>query len=277
VRDDPDHPPASDRRTTEELIAAALDASRPDNEARWGAIHTLHFRGSRAELDAALALTRSPSAEARSTAAHILGQLGQEDRTFLDESVDALIALLDDPSPDVISDAAVALGHRGDPRADAALLERRTHPDPEVRFGVAFGLSGLAEPATLLGLIGLSRDPDRDVRDWATFQLAQQSEADTPAMREAFVARLDDEDAEVRGEALVGLAKRKDARVIAALRREFERPQTTDLPLEAAAAIADPSLVPVLEGWWIRLGADQQGFFGHRYSLAIAACSDTTC
>jgi HEAT repeat protein len=91
-----------------------------------------------------------------------------------------------------------------------------------------------------------------NVRDWATFGLGSQIDLDTPRIREALCARLNDPDPITRAEAFVGLARRKDEGVlsplIAALGStqldEFDPRQ--DLVLEAAWEIADPRLLPAL-------------------------------
>ena len=64
----------------------------------------------------------------------------------------------------------------------------------------------------LAALIALSADDDLDVRDWATFALGTLSEDDGAPLRDALAARLDDEDEDVRLEAVHGLALRGDAR-----------------------------------------------------------------
>jgi HEAT repeat protein len=92
-------------------------------------------------------------------------------------------------------------------------------------------------------------DKDSEVRDWATFGLGGLGDFDSPKIREALFKNLSDEDEDVREEALVGLARRKDPRsvpeVISALKDKdraaraveaanFLLDRTTDL-LESAS------------------------------------------
>ncbi len=99
------------------------------------------------------------------------------------------------------------------------------------------------------------------MRNWATFGLGSQITIDTPAIRDALYQRIiseveDDQDdtiAEIRGEALLGLAIRKDQRVIEPLIAELESGCVGRLSVEAALAIGDNRLYPSLmklQDWW---------------------------
>jgi HEAT repeat protein len=81
---------------------------------------------------------------------------------------------------------------------------------------------GHDEPLAIQSLIELTKDEDARVRDWATFALGQQVDADTPSLRDALIERLTDSDDDARGEALIGLARRGDRRLIPALIDELE-------------------------------------------------------
>jgi HEAT repeat protein len=63
-------------------------------------------------------------------------------------------------------------------------------------------------------LIRLSSDDADEVREWATFGLGTILSLDTPEVRSALFARLDDTSAIVRDEALVGLARRRHHGVV---------------------------------------------------------------
>jgi len=159
----------------------------------------------------------------------MLGQLGvrfgQTNRAFHEETMALLLALLDhEQDPSVLSSIAIALGHRQDPREIAPL-----------RFGVVLGVSRYEDEQAIQTLIHLSTDADAEVRDWATFGLISQIEVDTPAIRAALFARLSDEDADTRGEAMVGLAHRHNVRVVDPLLHDLEAGDAGSLLLEAAA------------------------------------------
>ena len=126
------------------------------------------------------------------------------------------------------------------------LTALRTHPSADVRFAVATALAGFDDDRAIAALIALTTDPDTDVRDWATFALGSQTDADSPRIRTALLERLADDDADTRGEALVGLARRHDERVVGPLLAALEAGAHGSLILEAASEIADPRILAPL-------------------------------
>ncbi|WP_194863358.1 HEAT repeat domain-containing protein [Myxococcus sp. AB036A] len=240
-------PEHGDEGSTEELIQVALEGDE-DDERAWDAIRTLHCRGTRDVLDAAIQLLGTSSAKARGRGADILGQLGAGNPVFSGERGEALLDLLRrEREPLVLLSAGVALGHMVEPRALTELIGLANHPAAEARYGAVHGLAVLDAPEAVEALIQLSADEDRDVRDWATFGLGTlQEEIDTPRLRDALAVRLGDEDPEIFGEALVGLAARKDPRAVGAVHAALCGNPVTVYALEAAASLGDPSFYPLL-------------------------------
>jgi HEAT repeat protein len=233
----------------QELIALSLQGD-PEDEAAWAAVRELHQRGGKEVFEAAVQLLRSPSPKERARGADILGQLGG--RKPAPELVsrcadEVLAALAMEQDARVLNAMGAALGHLRDARAVPALQPLKDHLDADVRMGVVLGMAPHRDATALQTLIHLSRDPDADVRDWATFSLGRLAEdVDTPELRDALFGRLTETQADIRGEALVGLALRKDPRVLEPLRRELEGDRIQVLAVEAAQALEDPSLLPLL-------------------------------
>ena len=138
-----------------------------------------------------------------------------------------------------------------------------------MREATAHALGGRDEPAAIDALRLLTTDADRDVRNWATFGLGSQCESDSSEIRESLVARLADDDGEVRGEALVGLARRRDERAVAAIGAELARPEVTMLAIEAAALMPSRAFVTRLRALW-NSGPD------HETLRALEACEAAT-
>lgn len=257
--------------TTAEIIELAY--SNQDEEEYWSHIAILHQRGTICEFEAAKELCRSADPIKREIGADILGQLGWSERRFQGESVEILIGLLTDPGEDVVASAAFSLGHRNDPAAIPELVKLIHHPNDRVRFGVTTGLSCHEDSQAIEGLIELSKDDDEEVRNWATFGLGTQIETNSPEICNALLARLSEENQEIRGEALVGLARRKHPDAIKYIIKELNGQVVNVLILEAAALLESPELYPLLIKWKNVEGEDDSAYFEDELEDALKACS----
>jgi HEAT repeat protein len=110
------------------------------------------------------------------------------------------------------------------------------------------------------------------VRNWATFAIGQYTDLDSPDLREALLARTKDEDAEVRGEALIGLARRRDARALPLVRAELDGEFHGGWAVEAAEILAEPGLGPILESLYERIDPADREFFRQSFRHALDAC-----
>jgi HEAT repeat protein len=242
----------ADPRPTHELISTAL--TEPDEHRAWEAVTVLHFRGNWEVLEAARQLCRSECPQERRLGADILGQLGVPERTYPDQCVEMLLEVLEHEQDEgVLHAVGVALGHLNDRRGVASLVRLKNHASWQVRYAVVFGLSCLVDDRAIQTLIELSSDEDEVIRDWAPFGLARQIDPDTQEIRDALVKRLTDTDPETRAEALAGLARRGDERVIEPLIKELSSDCVARLVVEAAETIGDPRLYPAvlqLKAWW---------------------------
>lgn len=254
-----------------ELIKAHRDWLQ--RGAEWSEAMTVFCsRGSQEEFDLAKVFAGSRDALDRRAAADLLGQLGGERQTFREDSIEILLGLSTGDSDEVTSSALFALGHRGSKRGARRGLELVRHPCADVRLGVVNVLSGHTDPDSIAAMIQLAADGDRDVRNWAAFGLGTMCDIDTPELRDALARLLGDDDAEVRGEAMIGLAKRQDPRALAAVERELAGDYLGDWCLEAAESLALPSLLPALYQLKERVHAKSPGEHELSFESAIMAC-----
>jgi methionyl-tRNA formyltransferase len=211
--------PALPDRDLAEVLAAAR-AEWVDEDDEWQPhVCALAARGTRDVLDALVELGTDDDPAMRELAAYVLGQLGPALPTLPEEEAAALREMVArERDPRVLAAIACAFGHLGAPHGEEWLVAHRGHPDEAVREAVAFALGGRRGEAALAALIELSADPAAAVRDWATFALGTLSEADSPALRDALAARLEDPDEDTRLEAVHGLALRGDPRAEAPAR-----------------------------------------------------------
>jgi methionyl-tRNA formyltransferase len=204
-------------RALEELVGLAISEWRSDAE--WAPyLAALAWRGDETVLEAARGLSQRDDPRARAVAAYVLGQLGLPQRSFPADSAAALEALeAREDDPEVLATIASAFGNLGAPYGIETLLRLRRHEDARVREGAADALAGRDDERVFDALVELTSDPEPSIRDWATFALGALSPQDTPVLRDALAARLDDADDDTRIEAVHGLALRGDTRALDAV------------------------------------------------------------
>lgn len=241
------------------LFAETL-AGDYDDDAPWTAIHALHEIGSRAVFDIAAQWLTAPEPMKRVRGAEVLAQLGvgaKRPHAFPEEAGALLAARADaETEPRLRASAITGLGHIARPQTLPAILRAATDESALVRHAVAYALGSFgAVAAAQTCLLTLMRDPDEDVRDWATFGLGLMSDADSAEIRDAFVAGLDDPFIDVRVEAMAGLAKRRDPRVVAPLIRQLDAlPEGLNGVIEAGLDFLGMKDMPA--GWTARDLAD---------------------
>jgi len=230
--------------STHEIIESAL--IEKSGKRYWTYIWELHRRGTKVEFEKAKELTKNLAPMCREIGADILGQLGHARKKFQEQSVRILIKMLADPDPNVIASSAFALGHRNAREAVPFLAKLKNHRKKDVRDGVVYGLLGQQSQEAIETLIDLSKDKTEEIRNWATFGLGTQIDVDTPKIRSALEARLNEKNIEIRGEALVGLAKRRHPNATKWTKKALSEKNPIVLFLEAAETLASPKLYPDL-------------------------------
>jgi HEAT repeat protein len=245
----------NDPPSTEDLFHAALTA--PDEETEDEATTILWYRTSHDVVEVAERFAESPDPDARRIAACVLGRGGYEDAALPEETAAILLRMLENEHvSDVLAAVCTCLGYRRESRAVPMLIKLINHPTAIVRQGVANGFLCQEGEEAIKALITLSTDEDDDVRDWATFGIGSMVDFDTPELREALLSRMSDQHRDTRGEALLGLAKRKDERVMGPLLLEIDSQSVGSLALEAAAEMANPALCPALLRLRAEIGED---------------------
>ncbi|WP_426263958.1 HEAT repeat domain-containing protein [Sphingomonas sp. PWP1-2] len=122
--------------------------------------------------------------------------------------------------------------------------------------------------ANLSKVIGFIADEDAANRDWAAFILGN-LDLDTPEIRSALIAFANDQSERVRAEAIRGLAQRDRTLALPYVRSALANPSATVNIFEAAAIVADPTLVAPLKAF---TGSSDDEWFDELVSEAIAAC-----
>ena len=224
----------------EALFARALVGDFEAEDA-WEAVGTLRLNGNREIFEHAAAWCASDDPLKRARGADILCQLREKSElTFRDESYAQLTRMLEkEQDPVVLNSIIHGLGHLNNAIATPPILRYLDHPDRMIRFAVTCALGSFPNEArSVEGLLKLTSDPDEEIRDWAVFGLGVLGNADSPEIREALLRCLTDANENVREEAAVGPGKRRDKRLVPALRIMLAADDFSVRVGEAAAALA---------------------------------------
>ena len=158
----------------------------------------------------------------------------------------------------VLTSVLIALSFQNCADAIPLVIRFSNHSDPNVRHAVVLVLTTEECPTAMTCLVRMSRDTTNNVRDWATFALGTLFDTDTPEIRVALFDRVADPHDDTRGEAIVGeaivgLARRSDPRVVDWFRTELASDGVGLLAVEATEAIASAKLnqqLLTLQKWW---------------------------
>jgi HEAT repeat protein len=238
------------------LLSRAIKAKTTNS--RWSNISKLRKRPSKELFLKCYDLTKSKVVARRSIGIDILAQFGITPRPFLKETLKLFFELLDkENSPKVLMSLLSAIGHNNDrlTRTQIDKLCSFSNTDNEyVKEGLVFSLLSVDNKNAIDTLIRLSSDRLSHVRDWSTFGIGSQVDRDSKKIREALWKRINDKDQNTKLEALVGLARRKDKRIVDVIRRELNDGEYGTLLYEAITEIADESLLLPLQNQ-LRIGS----------------------
>lgn len=263
--------PANDaRRLWGEALERVVPAWDTEDEDAWDAIVDevilpLQSLGDADLVDDLVAAITAQLPEVRCVAALVLAQYGfRRGRPYAERVTPALAAQAAvEANDDVRRELVRGIGKSEDGQWAPTLRDYAADPSVWVRLVVAQELPGLfrgeeLDEPSIATIFALTRDVEPEVRDWATCALGTLCEVDTPEIRDALRARLDDDrvESDAAAEAAVGLAARRDPVVLPYLRSWLgEQPETVgNLVVEAAGLLGDPALLPRLrelraDGW----------------------------
>ncbi|MEU7000499.1 ankyrin repeat domain-containing protein [Nonomuraea sp. NPDC046570] len=231
----------------EQLVARAIAHRDTDEDAEtwWIVADALGKRGDEETYDALAKLCVSEDAREREFGVDAISQFGFDEgaKPYLERTLPLLRRMATtEGNPQVLRSVLAGLGHQGDRRALPEVLgiigragHMRTMTD-------AIALADVLPPEHAEGLallIAMTVDEDEEVRDWATAGLAK-LDADTPQIRDALAARLEDGDLNTVAEATRGLAERGDPRAEQGVKRvlaESDDDYARDLVTEAATKL----------------------------------------
>ena len=231
-----------------------------DNDEAWLHIETLRKIGTDDVFRIAFEFCRSTLASKRSIGVCVLAQIGDAGLSHQKAIADIIAELIaKEHDTEVVTSIISAISFQNIIAAVPWLIEKSSSADEDIRWRIAWALPlGLVpnDPhydEVISALLRLSRDVEPQVRDWATFSLATQIDDGSELVASALLNRVEDCDFDTRSEALVGLARRADLRVIPYLCNELCSDRVGQLAVESAKILARTELLAPLQKlskWW---------------------------
>lgn len=271
-----------EKEEIDKLFTKAM-ALQTQGKAYWNCIYKLQSLGNRYTFSAAKELCLSGKKNNRLIGINVISQLfttnnpGKENsykRLYRREAVNIIKPFINNRDEDILCAAIYGLAHLHAGNIGRLVGKYSNHKNSEIRFAVAFALGGDQSNTAIHKLIELTRDKAPDIRDWATFGLGNIGEKDNPMIREALFQRVKDRDKDTRYEAMIGLAKRKDLRVIEIIQNEIEAEQPWGYILEAIIEYPRKQYLPALKKHWNKASKKERNekFWYLLLHDAIEAC-----
>jgi len=235
---------------SDERLLVRLTQNKSE-KVRWGTIVILRKRPTEKLFNKCEEFIKSSDSYKRCLGIDILAQLGPSPRPFLQPTLQLYFdTILRETDSEVIMSLLCAIGHNNDDLNDIQVdivSSFAEHKDKEVRKAVVFALLGLTNLRAVDTLIRLSSDKISYIRNWSTFGLGRQIEVHSESINKALWRRVSDKHQETRYEAIIGLAKRRDDRVLPIIAQELEKGEFGTLLLTAVLASEKVEFIPLLQ------------------------------
>ncbi len=235
--------------TTEKLFSRLLN--NKSDRTYWDNISALRSRPDNEVFKKSSELTKSKNPNERNIGIDVLSQLGMTPRPFHKQTMKRFFELLKvETNEKVLGSLLSAIGHNNENlnKSQITLITSfKNHKSIWVKQGLVFAISGIESQQAIDTLTILSNDKTSAIRNWATFGIGTLSERDNIAIRKALFARIKDKHQETKLEAIVGLAKRKDLRVIETIKKELSKGEFGALLFEAIEELNDKQFLPLLQ------------------------------
>ena len=228
-----------------------------------------------AAFDIGMHFLKSPQPGQRAIAADLLGCVAARDPEQRRAVASALVrGLAVEDEYDVAWSMLIAIGPTETPETIPTLCLWATDEDAELRSLAVQSLGMVMAENRHTGdgidaLISAMEDPDDNVGFWATYALGTLVGIDEKNIHTALSKRLFDPNNDIRMEAVVGLARRGDERVVSSIEQALREADVSPRAFDAAIVAANPVLLPALQR------ANRSEVSDEQYEAAVRACTPT--
>jgi HEAT repeat protein len=234
---------------TDDKLLFRLCNNKTD-KTQWDTIRILRCRPSTELFNKCKEFTKSDDPKIRKIGIDILAQLGLATRPFQRQTLKLYFELLKvEKDPEVLMYLLFSIGHNNDKLTKEQIeiiCSFSNYENKMVKEGLVSALGFIDNLEVIEVLINLSNDKSNYIRNWATFYIGQGAR-NNKNIREALWQRVNDKHQETKLEAISGLAKRKDKRVVEVIKRELLEGEYGTLLFEAIVETGDKQFLPLLQ------------------------------
>lgn len=232
----------------EKLISRLINYKT--DKSRWETIRILRSRPSKDLFDKCIELINSNDKKKKIIGIKILTQLGIPPRPFLKETIKIFFNLLkSEKNVDVLFSIFFGISHNNSDLNRNQINLICSFENTEnilIKESLVAALGFIENEKAIDVLIKFSKDKANHIRSWATFYIGQ-VDFDNEYIREALWNRVNDKHQETRMEAIIGLAKRKDNRVLEIINQELTKDDFGSMLFEAILETENKDFIPILQ------------------------------
>ncbi len=232
----------------EKLISRLINYKT--DKSRWETIRILRSRPSKDLFDKCIELINSNDKKKKIIGIKILTQLGIPPRPFLKETIKIFFNLLkSEKNVDVLFSIFFGISHNNSDLNRNQINLICSFENTEnilIKESLVAALGFIENEKAIDVLIKFSKNKANHIRSWATFYIGQ-VDFDNEYIREALWNRVNDKHQETRMEAIIGLAKRKDNRVLEIINQELTKDDFGSMLFEAILETENKDFIPILQ------------------------------
>lgn len=239
------------KKASNDILVFSLSSS--NSMEQLAAARELQLRGGYEVIQLANTFCQNSDYKKRKLGVFILGQINFISEKEEQTAFDILTKLaIEDKSAMVRSTAIESMAHRCNKNSSFYTLLMKycsmtfNNKSVYVRRATAFALSFINDEKTIPLLVSLCNDESDEVKNWAAFAI-NSNEYDTKEIRDCFFEMFSDPNSEIKGEAITGLARCHDMRVITVLKQELKQKIVYDDIIKAVESLGDRNFIPILE------------------------------
>lgn len=231
----------------EKLIFSLLN--NKTNKSRWENIRILRSRPSKELFAKCVEFIQSNEQKKKMIGIDILAQLGKDKRPFRKETLKIYFGLLNTETDiDTLFSIFFGISFNNDSLNKKQINKICSFQNTDnilIKQALVAALGFVEDENAIHVLIKFSEDKANRIRDWATFYLGQ-IDFDNEKIRKALWNRVHDKHRDTKMEAIAGLARRNDDRVIDIIKQELVKDDYTTVLFEAILETQNKDFLPLL-------------------------------